>query len=265
MSIRVLNLVWEHSKQRGRALLVLLAIADFADDTGRAFPGVETLAKKGRMSERNTRYVIATLEASGELAIDRGAGRNGTHLYRVMVTPNLELFEQGRGQRLPRGAKFAPPAMGGTDGVQPASARGAIAVAPEPSVNVIEPSGEALRARATRLSPDWQLPKKWGEWALEKQPTWTPEHVREVAENFRDHWVAVPGRHGTKLDWLATWRKWVRGEGAMKGNGKPSGASPWWSSESSIIAMGKEVGLSPRAGESTQDFKGRIEARLHAH
>ena len=72
-------------------------------------------------------------------------------------------------------------------------------------------------SRASRLHGDWELPKAWGEWALKEQPTWTEEHVRKVAENFRDHWIATP--KGTKLDWFATWRKWVRGDPALKGNG----------------------------------------------
>ena len=71
--------------------------------------------------------------------------------------------------------------------------------------------------RPSRLQGDWALPKEWGEWALKEQTTWTEEHVRKVAENFRDHWIATP--KGTKLDWFATWRKWVRGDPALKGNG----------------------------------------------
>jgi hypothetical protein len=27
---------------------------------------------------------------------------------------------------------------------------------------------------------------------------------------FVDFWIAKPGREGTKLDWPATWRNWVR-------------------------------------------------------
>jgi hypothetical protein len=31
---------------------------------------------------------------------------------------------------------------------------------------------------------------------------------------FRDHWISVPSSKATKIDWPATWRKWVRGERA---------------------------------------------------
>lgn len=42
---------------------------------------------------------------------------------------------------------------------------------------------------------------------------WPAEHVRLVAEKFRDHWLSASGQKGVKLDWEATWRNWVRNEG----------------------------------------------------
>ena len=43
-------------------------------------------------------------------------------------------------------------------------------------------------------------------------PTWTPDQVRKTADRFRDYWIAKPGRDAVKVDWLATWRNWVRRE-----------------------------------------------------
>src|SRR5918911_5780534 len=87
MSIRVMSRVWESSRQSGGALLVLLAIADFADDQGLAFPGVRTLARKARLSDRQVQRVLVELAAAGELVVRRGAGRQGSHLFRVTVGP----------------------------------------------------------------------------------------------------------------------------------------------------------------------------------
>jgi hypothetical protein len=42
MSIKVMSLVWEKSQAKGKELLLMLAIADFADDWGEAFPGIKS-------------------------------------------------------------------------------------------------------------------------------------------------------------------------------------------------------------------------------
>lgn len=77
--------VWEHSSAREGALLVMLAIADFADDLGNAYPSVETIANKARLSVRMTQYALKSLVESGELAIKRNAGPRGCHIYRVQI------------------------------------------------------------------------------------------------------------------------------------------------------------------------------------
>lgn len=72
--------------------------------------------------------------------------------------------------------------------------------------------------KGSRLAKDWTLPAEWREWALQEQPTWSPEHAGGVADQFRDYWVAKTGRDATKADWEATWRNWVRKEPPMRGS-----------------------------------------------
>lgn len=124
MSIKVMSLVWKESKLGGSELLCLLAIADFADDNGVAYPSVTTLSEKIRMSKRNTNYILKKLETSGELEIDRNKGRNGCNLFRVKtlqgaISAPLQPVSQGGATGFPQG-------------VQP--------IAPEPSLNRQEPS-----------------------------------------------------------------------------------------------------------------------------
>lgn len=85
MSVQTMAAVWKASQHSGSALLMMLAIADFSDDKGQAFPAVSTLAEKTRMKPRNANYLLADLQASGELDIKVGAGRNGTNLYRIRL------------------------------------------------------------------------------------------------------------------------------------------------------------------------------------
>jgi hypothetical protein len=84
---------------------------------------------------------------------------------------------------------------------------------PEPSKSQDKPATTTATSRGTRLPADWKLPRSWGEWALAEKPGWTSARVIEVADKFRDYWIAKAGRDGSKADWLATWRNWVRNEG----------------------------------------------------
>lgn len=70
-------------------------------------------------------------------------------------------------------------------------------------------------ARGERLPDDWVLPKSWGEWALDHFEA-TSDEIRAEAATFRDFWVSKPGSAGCKLDWLATWRNWVRSSAGRK-------------------------------------------------
>lgn len=73
-----------------------------------------------------------------------------------------------------------------------------------------DPKGDSKTEspRATRLPAHWTLPADWRQWAKDERPDVDPG--RE-ADRFADYWRAKPGKDGTKLDWLATWRNWVRG------------------------------------------------------
>lgn len=90
MSVRTLARVWELSAQAGNDLLMLLAIADFADDDGRAYPSIATLARKCRMTPRNVNLILAELRKTGELVVRQNEGPKGTNLYRVVLPPPLK-------------------------------------------------------------------------------------------------------------------------------------------------------------------------------
>ncbi len=134
MAISVMSKVWDRSQAGGTELLLLLAIADFSDERGYAFPSVSTLARKIRMSPRNTQNLLRKLEASGELEINMNAGRGGSNLYRVK-TLHPEEFT-------PRSPLHPTPEAGFTSPLKPTS--------PEPSLTVNEPSKVSPSVRAKR-------------------------------------------------------------------------------------------------------------------
>jgi len=85
MSISAMTQVWEHSKVKGTELLLLLALADYANDKGIAWPGIDSLAHRIRQSRRNVTRLLRNLEKRGELTIEVNAGPYGANLYKLPV------------------------------------------------------------------------------------------------------------------------------------------------------------------------------------
>lgn len=86
MSVKVMTWVWEHSPVAGNERLVLLAIADNADDAGsNAWPSVRTLAHKTRLDARTVQRVVRRLCEGGHLKVTPSAGRGGANLYQVVM------------------------------------------------------------------------------------------------------------------------------------------------------------------------------------
>jgi hypothetical protein len=87
VAIEVMSWVWNHSRSRNGARLVLLAIADSCNDsdgTG-AWPAVGKLMQKANLSERAVQNATKELEALGELKVEWKKGPNGSNKYTVLM------------------------------------------------------------------------------------------------------------------------------------------------------------------------------------
>lgn len=84
MSIKVMTEVWDSSSAKGSARLVLLSLADHANDEGYCYPSVARLARKSVLSERNVQLVLSELETRGELVRLLGTGRGHVNQYWVL-------------------------------------------------------------------------------------------------------------------------------------------------------------------------------------
>jgi len=81
--------VWAHSQATGGGLLVMLALADFANDEGECWPHVATLAEKARLKMRAVQYLLPKLEAAGEIRrIKSNGGRNRASRYFITLPEN---------------------------------------------------------------------------------------------------------------------------------------------------------------------------------
>jgi hypothetical protein len=91
MSVSATAWCWEHSRAEGSALLLLLALADRANDEGDdIWPSQKTLARKCRISVRTVHRLLGELEELGEVKIERYAGvaidgQAGRHTHRYSL------------------------------------------------------------------------------------------------------------------------------------------------------------------------------------
>lgn len=152
-------------------------------------------------------------------------GRNLTR--EVVLKKREQAAEKKRKQREGNGAKSANPQVGGSrpegtgGGVPEGVPRGVNASPPLPSppVTTNPPSEGAPRKRSAHTPRHGtRIPEDFVRTVI------TPELVRWVqnecplidarfhTDNFVDFWVGKTGKDATKLDWVATWRKWMRSE-----------------------------------------------------
>jgi hypothetical protein len=89
--------------------LVLLAIADRCNDDGlEAWPSIETLAKKTRLSERGVWGALQRLRLAGVLRILGGRGRNRSNRYEVIMSEPTDLAPRATSHHVrPRVARGA--------------------------------------------------------------------------------------------------------------------------------------------------------------
>lgn len=81
MSIEYSTKVWAIKGITPTDKLVLLCIADFANERGEAWPSVATIVENTGLVERTVQTSIKRLKASQNLEIKAGAGRKNTNLY----------------------------------------------------------------------------------------------------------------------------------------------------------------------------------------
>lgn len=125
--------VWDCADSSLGELLVFLALADHANDKGFCWPGVEGLAKKSRLSERQTRYILRNLEAKGYIKTLIQQGPRGCNMYEITLS---------------EGGKNCPPAVHDTEGGNPRQ-QGGQPIAPESSGTVTEPSVHIPKSRCS--------------------------------------------------------------------------------------------------------------------
>lgn len=90
------------------------------------------------------------------------------------------------------------------------------------------PTQTTKAKRGTRLPEGWTPERSQANLKAEHDSGLTPDELSSQLDRFRDHWTAQPGSKGTKLDWQATWRNWVRRAAEMAPRTRQSETDAWY-------------------------------------
>lgn len=93
MAVGVMAKVWEHFPQGGSELLVMLKLADYANDRGENIhPSISTVAKYARITDRQAQRVMHALIDGGWLEVigNEDGGRGKSRRYRLRLDRFVE-------------------------------------------------------------------------------------------------------------------------------------------------------------------------------
>lgn len=230
MSIRLMSAAWETRLQTTRKI-VLLAMADNANDEGVCFPAINTIADKCSLTGRAVMIALKELEAAGYLLRHQRSGKATVYEIRpVAAWPKVQDGEKTASDSADEPDTHTPEHYSPLNIIHPCTTftpelSSPITININKKIDSSEefaeepaaaPQTRALAAvkthevRGTRLAADWQLPHEWIADAISLQPSWTQEHALMISEGFADYWHSAAGARASKRDWRATWRNWCR-------------------------------------------------------
>lgn len=158
-------LVWEYAPASGNELLLLLAIADQANDLGAdAWPSIDTLARRTRLNPRTVQRLLQRLAASRLLAIEPGGGRRSNRYAidlslltdspaapptkghpRQGVTPDVAATSGATQSDHPRDGTATPPTPSSTSLSPPSDRHDASATPPTLDANTTNAAKEIVQ------------------------------------------------------------------------------------------------------------------------
>lgn len=186
MSVLAMTWAWGRSVGHPAQKLVLMALADHADDRGICHPGIDRIAEKVELAPRTVRRYLGDLVEAGHIQRRRRRRKNGTlgtYQYRLRIP-------REKGVQRPHAASGLPRPVAGSDqwpSQVPTSGRSSVRA--EPSV---EPSGlTASPSAATPPTPPAvEIDRYFGEAhqeavrVLRALPGWTELEERTFVQRF---------------------------------------------------------------------------------
>ncbi len=185
MSVKAMSWVWEHSRAKGSARLVLLALADHAGaDGGDAYPSIRRLSQRCGIGERTVQEALQALVALGEIEVEANAGPRGVNRYRLTMPPQIP----HPADSAPRNLSQGPP-----QNTAPAPADSA----PEPSRTTLEPSSSSSTSDSRAVPAT-----VWRKIAERKATTRTGAPIGDLAAWLRKTAANALEEQSDRAEWL---------------------------------------------------------------
>ncbi len=122
MSIKLMARVWDETKFKGTELLILLCLADHADDDGVCWPSYQRLADRARTTPRWAMACVKRLEDEGFLTLERRGNVGRSNLYTLHIPEGVKKTAGVKPSSRGGAVKFTPPPpLGSTPRVNPTS------------------------------------------------------------------------------------------------------------------------------------------------
>lgn len=197
MSNAAMNAVFKFSASKGAARLVLLSMADEANDEGLLTAYRRShghLARKANVDGSSVKRAAKVLVDLGELEIlQQGNGRDSTD-YRILLPglgdEGVQDDPPARSGCTPRGGTVNPQGVQDDPPIIPFS--------PSPTPTSSDKGRRSSFPDAFLLTPEMRT------WAAKEVPG---VDLSFQTRQFADHWR---GKGEKRADWVATWRTWMR-------------------------------------------------------
>lgn len=218
MSIKLMTQVWDASTFKGNTKLVMLCLADFANDEGFCWPSVGTVAKKCTVSSSTVKAQIRDLIRAGFLKVQQrlkrtedGKVTNDSNVYQIILSALKNAVETGGefqpGSKSNRGQNTATPGAE-SDPKPPIDP-------PITNIPPVVPPSEVLQDKPqptkrtrkvkTELPSDFALSDSMRQW-YDNQVEFTIP-----IETATEMWADAMRAKGFKyVDWVAGWRQGMR-------------------------------------------------------
>lgn len=261
MSVRLIADVLEgvHDLTSGQKLL-LICLANYANDKGECWPSIASLAAQADVSTRHVSGMLHDLEKLGYLTIQEQAGKSNSYaLHLAQPTNHSSGVKQASGVNHssgdPRTTVHTPTNHSSGVPTNHSSSKPSYRTVNEPSMN----RQEGARAkRAHRIPDDFSVTDDLRAWGYKK--ALTDADMDRATERFVNYWQ---GSGKSKSDWPATWRSWMLREiddgrlgrrAASNGRASPGQMSAFDETQAAITEVFDRInGTRSEAQQETHD------------